>query len=584
MTKSTTTTQQQEGTTTPAARGADRRPVVVAVVVALAVLLVHLWSIPGQALTDDDDFYVPAGLRYAQWVGDVVRSPGHALTRAGIDAAFVVNHEHPPLAKFVFGAAHAVFTDGLGVLGTLDGARAGNAVFAAALAAALVLWTWRALGPLASLMGVALLLSLPRFFLHQEVATLDAPVATMVVLFTVLFSATTDPRDDRLGRAVVVGIVFGLGCLTKLNAPFALVPCAAFAVLQRWRAFAVERGAGPDARPQLRLPTPPWSLLACAALGPVVFVVGWPWLWHDTAARFAAWVAFHLKHYPILLFFDGEIWERPFAPGRAAVVHAFGSMPLVVVVLGAVGAVAGAGALIRVARQADDDGAASARKDRVLGLALLQAAMSLGVVALADVPRYGGEKLFLPFFPFWAVLAGHGVAVVVEGLADVLAVPGRAGASGVRRPLVVAVVVVAALLPGVVGHARFAGGYALSFSGGLVGGLRGAVARGHERTYYDMADKALARRLDDVARGRRVHVAPNHKEYVRTFRWLRHDGVIARDGFTLVDQRRQADVVVLTHERRWSTYPALRDELRGWKVLGEKRIDGVPLWTILERP
>jgi hypothetical protein len=140
------------------------------------------------------------------------------------------------------------------------------------------------------------------------------------------------------------------------------------------------------------------------------------------------------------------------------------------------------------------------------------------------------------------------------------------------------------LAPGAAGIARTWGGYGLSYYGEFVGGLRGAVARGHERTYYDLADKALARRLDDVAHGQRVHVEPNHKEYVRTWHWLRKDGVVARDGFVIESSFERADVVVLTHERRWSTYPALRERLRHWRVVDEKRVDGVPLWTIYAKP
>ncbi|MBM4283457.1 MAG: glycosyltransferase family 39 protein [Deltaproteobacteria bacterium] len=548
-----------------------------ATIAALLVLVVHLLTLPAQGITDDDDFYASAGVRYAQWLGDVVTDPGRALTREGIDAAFVANHEHPPFAKLVFGLAHALLHDGLDVYGSLDAARAGNVLFAALLAFTMVLWTYRALGPLASLVGVLLWATLPRFFLHTEVATLDAPVATMIFVLTALWTWA----GERRGRGVVVGVVFGLACLTKLNAPFAALTLTAFALLERWRSFRVEVATSPSSRPQLRLPWPPWSLVAMVLLGPVVFVVGWPWLWHDTAARLGGYVAFHLKHYPIYLFFDGEIWEQPFAPGRAAVVLGLGSMPLVVVALGLAGAAYAVGALARIARVADEDGTVSPAADRVAGLALLQGAVSLGVVALSDVPRYGGEKLFLPFFPFFCVLAGVGAARVVDA----------AGALAPRiapRAVVAAVVVVLSALPGVVGSARFGGGFALSYYGELVGGLRGAVARGYERTYYDVADKELARLLARLPAGAnggpRVHFAPNHKEYVRTYRWLRHDGVVPRDSVTLVDQRAAADVVVLTHERRWATYPGLREELRGWAVLAEKRIDGVPLWTVLRRP
>jgi hypothetical protein len=82
----------------------------------------------------------------------------------------------------------------------------------------------------------------------------------------------------------------------------------------------------------------------------------------------------------------------------------------------------------------------------------------------------------------------------------------------------------------------------------------------------------------------RVHFEPNHKEYLRTFRWLRHDGAIPRDGVNLIDKRASGDIVVLTHERRWSTHPGLHDELRGWKVLAEKRVHNIPLWTVFRQP
>ncbi len=557
--------------TTPRGRAA----VLVATVAACLVLAVHLGTLPAQGLSDDDDFYAPAGMRAAQWLGDVFVDPVRALSRAGTDAAFVANHEHPPLAKLVFGVAWAIFSEGTGVFGALDGARAGNACFAALLAFTMILWTWRPLGPTAAIASVVLWATLPRFFFHTEVATLDAPVAMMIFVLTALSCWA----GDHLGRGVVVGVIFGLACLTKLNAPFSALPLAAFALLERWRSFGVDLGPAPAGRPQLRLPRLPWSLAAMVFLGPVVFVVGWPWLWHDTAARLAAYVAFHLRHYPIFLFFDGEIWEQPFAPGRAAVVLGFGSMPLVVVALGAIGAVVAAAALLRTARAApvgDEPAVASVSADRVAGLALLQAAVSLGVVALADVPRYGGEKLFLPFFPFFCVLAGIGAQHVVAAV--------RALRPGLSRRACAVVVVFVAALPGVVGCVRFGGGFSLSYYGELVGGLRGAVARGYERTYYDVADKKLARFLDRHTDGLRVHFAPNHKEYVRTYRWLRRDGVIGRDAVHLVDKRALADVVVLTHERRWSTYPALRDELRDWPILKEKRIDGVPLWTVYRRP
>src|SRR5207253_2629317 len=79
-------------------------------------------------------------------------------------------------------------------------------------------------------------------------------------------------------------------------------------LLARWRAFAIDRESA-----SLRFPRVPHALLWMIGLGPVLFIALWPWLWFDTADKIAQYIAFHLNHYPIYLFYDGEIWEKPFA-------------------------------------------------------------------------------------------------------------------------------------------------------------------------------------------------------------------------------------------------------------------------------
>ena len=551
---------------------------VVLVMAFFGTWILHLALNPAQGLTDDDDFYAPAGVRYAAWLGAALTDPPRAWNRSAIDAAFTANHEHPPLAKFVFGVTHAVFHDALGIFGSLDGARAGTALFAA-LMTTLLAGIGFYVGGHAWWVAPLLLLSLPRLFFHSEVATLDVPVAAMVVAVTASF-LWAEHRGIR--AAVLCGVVFGLALLTKLNAPFAVLPCLLYVLLSRWRGFFVD-GAS------LTLPRVPPALWAMALLGPVLFVALWPWLWFDTFQRIGAYVAFHLHHYAIYLFYDGEIWDEPFAPWHASWVLGFGTLPAPVLVTGLLGAGSAVFSLRRLVRSADAEGrcAGATSADRILGLSLLQAVFAISIVSFLNVPKYGGEKLFMPFFPFFCLLAARGVTMVADALfALVPAIVPALTARG--RAVVVVAVALSAAVPGFVGSARYHGGFALSYYGELVGGLRGAVARGFERTYYDVADKELARFLDDHARGRRVHFEPNHKEYVRTYRWLHRDGVIKQ--VTLTDKLDAADIVVLTHERRWSTYPALYDSFveqpagqsAKQRVLFEKRIDGVPLYTVYE--
>jgi hypothetical protein len=560
-----------EGTGGAVFRAAWRsREHLAAAVLALLAGVIHLVCLPAQGLTDDDDFYAPAGIRAADWLLELLTSPMSALSSTSIDAAFAINHEHPPVAKYVFGLAHHVAHDALGWFGALDGARVGTVVFVVALVWTMVRWLWGPLGPFATVTSVVVLLTMPRFFLHSEVATLDVPVAVMVFLTAAVF----ERAGDRIGVGIVVGVVFGLAAATKLNAPFALLPCLALVVAERWRGIDLADAEPTSPTATLRLPTMPPSLIAMLVVGPLVFVLVWPWLWPDPIGRLGAYLAFHLRHYPIYLFFEGEIWNDPFAPGRSSLVMAIGSLPLVTVVAAGVGVVVAVEAFLTLVRGGELTEPPARTRARVLTMSLLQAAVSIGVVALAHVPRYGGEKLFMPLFPWVAVLAGVGVDALVAALRRM----------GARGRLVPAVVIVLVGAPGLVGMVSTSGGFSLSYYGEAVGGVRGAVARGYERTYYDMADKTLARFLDEHAAGLAVHVAPNHKEYVRTWRWLRKDGILRRGGFVVEANIERADVVVLTHERRWVTYPALRERLRGWRVMAEHRVDGVPLWTVYRRP
>ncbi|MFZ9889741.1 MAG: hypothetical protein ACO3JL_19775, partial [Myxococcota bacterium] len=434
-----------------------------------------------------------------------------------------------------------------------------------------------------------------RFLFHTQVATLDVAVATMVVFTTAAFFWA----ERNLRWVIPTGVIFGLALLTKLNAPFAALPATGFALVTRWRGFGLERRHALGG-PALVLPTIPKSLLAMALLGPLLFVALWPWLWFDTLTRLGEYFAFHLAHYPIFLFYEGEVYSKPFAPWHMPFTLAVGVMPSPVVLLGVVGAGLAVAALVRTARAARHDGSGSdaSDADQLLTLVLLQSFFAIGIVAFSNVPKYGGEKLFMPFFPLFVILAAHAAAKALQGIAYLvpwlrpglpafLPLVERDRIDSSRVPVLRGVVLglIAALtcIPGFVGSVRFHGGYALSYYGEFLGGLAGATARGYERTYYDVADKALALWLDDNARGRSVHFEPNHKEYVRTYKWLQRDGVISKR-LRLEPRRERAQLLVLTHERRWTTYPRLLDEHRRLRAVHEVKREGVPLYTVYERP
>lgn len=515
-------------------------------------------------LTDDDDFYLPAGAAYVGWLADVATFDSGAFSPKAIDAAFEPNHEHPPVAKYALGIAGQVF----GFLGPIDGPRMATVLWST-LAAAVLLWLavghlGRARGLVAGGLAVAFLLFLPRFFFHSHVGTLDVPVTATYLLG----AAVALFGEQRARWAWLAGPAFGLAAATKLNGPFLILPMVAFWLLTRPVA-----PADPDeTQPHLRLPPLPGTFVSMLVLGPLVFFTLWPWLWFDPIERAREYVEFHLNHYPIYLLYFGTVFERPFAPWHAPFVLTGLTVPAPVLFLAAAGAAFGVGVVRdRVARRSVADDPGRREGDLVL-FTLLHAVFTIGVVAFSGAPKYGGVKLFLPFFPFLCLLAGYGALRLGESVRG----QGRA-LRGVVWSLgpAAALVSLAVLL-------RF-GEHGLSQYNAAAGGLRGATALGMERQYYDVPFREMIRWLNENApENARIHYLPNHWEYERTFRWYHRAGELRSD-VRATKSERAADIVILTHERRFRRYGNDLLRYRDRRVLFTKRLDGVPLWTAFAR-
>ena len=212
-------------------------------------------------------------------------------------------------------------------------------------------------------------------------------------------------------------------------------------------------------------------------------------------------------------------------------------------------------------------------------LIFIQMTIAISIVAFSHVPKYGGEKLFMPFFPLFVVLASLGFSWCINQIQEIH----KSSKLWMSKPVTTVSLGLLLLGPGFLGSYQYHGGYALSYYSQTLGGLKGATAQGYERTYYDVADKTLARWLDaNVPSHQKIHFEPNHKEYKRTYKWLKKDGVISK-GLKLISKWEQSDYIVLSHERRWRTYPQLQQRASKLTKVYEKKIDGVPLYTVYKK-
>jgi 4-amino-4-deoxy-L-arabinose transferase-like glycosyltransferase len=541
-----------------------RRTWVIACAIVAVYFAIQAVGLRWVGLTDDDDFYIPAGNSYAAWVARAARLEAGAWTRPEIEKAFDPNHEHPPIAKYAFGAASAIFA----FLGPVDGARMATVLFSTLIAALVLTLTVGHFGRRKGIWiggaSVFLLLTLPRFFFHSHAATLDVPVAAMVIA-----SATVALFAERSRRAAwLAGPIFGLALATKLNAPFFLVAYLGFILL-------IRRGVAPSTSAfGVALPQVPLALVSMLTVGPIVFVLVWPWIWFDTFQRIGAYVGFHLHHYGIYFLYFGRVYDKdPFAPWHAPFMMAAATTPFVTNVFALIGIRLGLPAIVnrlRFTTGPDDD---HRKEGDLLLMAILNCAVTIAAVAFSGGAKYGGEKLFMPFFPFWCLLGGYGAVelflILRQGFGQIwgrYAVPALFGVSA------------ASLLALQIAF----GAYALSEYNGLVGGLRGATAIGFERQYYDVAFRDLVDWLNDNAPpNTRVHFLPNNWEYVRTYNWYRRSGVLRGD-IQVANGEGEADWVVITHERRFARYGEDLRRYRTKPVLREKILDGTPIWSVVK--
>jgi hypothetical protein len=548
---------------------------VVGTVIGAAYFAVLVGSLGQIGLTDDVEFYSRAALKYQDWWGRVLADAVHlkfeGFSRQAIDNAWTHNHEHPPFAKLAMAGAHAVFYRALRLFGNVDGLRMGTILLSTILALFLFSLAWDQVGRAAALFAPLALLTMPRFFFHSHAETLDVPVAaTFFVAFFCFWRARESWR-----WAIAAGVAFGAALSTKLNAPFLLAVLLIWWGVKNADDFTWAPGHG------LVFPRVPLWIPSMIVLGGAVFFLMWPWIWFETHQRLNNYIGFHLKHYGILFSYFGTIYdEKPFAPWHAPWVMAGITTPPLSVLAG----VFGTGVALftvfsgrRAAVVSAGPSPAEERRDFHV-LILLCALMTIGTVSFLPVPKYGGVKLFLPFFPFFALLGGVGVQWVADRICGLL--PDLTSLTGqIRRRAIEALVAGLLIVPAAVATARVHP-YHLSYYNAFIGGLPGAAKAGMERQYYDVFYKALVAWMNvNLPRDAQVHFLPNNKEYVRSAPWYRMDGVLRKD-IRIATDLEKAGYLVLTHEERWREWPELQKKYGSLPSLYEIAVEGVPLLNV----
>jgi 4-amino-4-deoxy-L-arabinose transferase-like glycosyltransferase len=413
-----------------------------AIAVLLTVLTVALLAFtdPETGVTWDEPAYMAAAESYVGWFRLLLSRPRAALRAEAIEQYWQVNHEHPPLDKVWSGL---VWLAARPLLGDLTAHRLGNMILAGGTVALLYLLVAGETGQFAGLAAAGALLTMPRFFFHAHLSALDVPGAAGVLATLAAFWWTRERKDLRAD--LWVGLAWGLAMGLKINAIAAPIVLLLWTLLTRRRLYLFRR------------------LAVMGAVGTLIFVASWPWLYDQFLPRTIEYVRFiTVDHWEIGQFCLGRCYMPP--PWY------FGSMIVLAVVPLALSLAAIVGT------------AWSLRAPEVRPLGTL---LGLGVLVPILLPAIGGsmvydnERLFMPAFPCIAALAGLGLARTRRWAGELVR---RLGAPRLTEAILI-LLIVAAFLPHLVAAVSLYP-HLLSYYAASIGGLRGAMRLGLETTYW----------------------------------------------------------------------------------------------------
>ncbi|MCE9667546.1 glycosyltransferase family 39 protein [Myxococcus stipitatus] len=578
--------------------------------------------------TRDESVYFAAAEGYAGWFRQLLHSPARALTDAAIVRAWDYNHEHPALMKTLFGLSHLLFHDTLGWMRSATAFRLPAFALAALVPALSFLFGSALYGRTAGLFAALAFMLVPRQYFNAELSCFDVPVAALWLL--VVYGFWRALEDVKWG--VWCGVAFGLALATKHNAlflPFVLTPFAL------WRAWTASQ-AVPEARAWLLrfvglfaavgvfygllvlslggadgfqrgfLLLSPHTLLfaglaaggtwllkgvekvspevtralvpiaAMAVLGPILFYLHWPYLWHHPVDRTAWYLAFHAKHNHYAWFYLGTLLREPPFPLAYVVVKTALTVPTSLFAPMVTGLVALAA---RVGLTRFERTRAWVTRPVTMAEALVgvNAVTSILIISHPQVPHFGGVKHWFPSMVFLGLLAGEAVARGCAALWE------RLRTRWASLPwTAVAAPVFAVLLAPALAYSAHVFPYGTAAYSELAGGAAGAATLGMQRQFWSSHVTGVLPWINAHAKpGARLFL---HEVHGGSFRDYQRNGML-REDLRAVGSPFDADIVAYQYHQEFREH-----EFLTWQAFGTRTpamglyLDETPQVVVYVRP
>lgn len=433
------------------------------------------WTTAGEiGVVWDEPFFWEKEDRIGEWTLELmvgVKQRSQALSEPALKHYWPycigTPHENPPMWAILGEAGHAL-TGWL--VGELHGRRLASAALFSGIAVGVFGIALRWWGAAAAWTALAAWVLHPRVFAHGRIGAIDM---TMTAFW---FFAASSFRLAVEGQCKPwrFGILWAFAIMSKFTAVIAGPANLAWAVVYRWLSrsdsrLSLRESCGENREPYEAsfrgakgdCPPPPCGrriflvLFFAATLTPLVMVAVHPGWWREPIGGISTAIEVHRHRHEtqtVPTYYWGAVHPHSL-PWHNTLVLTFYCTPIAWVVLASIGLAA---FLMQRGR------------DSVMGWALINWSVMMIVRALPIAPGHDGIRQFLPAFPFFALIAGFGMAAVQTRL---------------KKPWLTTFIVLAAV--GLSARSIWNSWRApLSYYSEEIGGLRGAQKLGLESTYW----------------------------------------------------------------------------------------------------
>jgi len=312
---------------------------------------------------------------------------------------FYYQRAYPPFANTVSAATSIILSDVLHILSPIAGHHVTVVLFAASALFCVYMFALDAYGRQVAIFATISLALFPLFYGHSHNNIKDVPSAALfsIALWTFYRGIIRGAWPWIIASAIAVG----LGVAIKPNALFVPVIAAT------WYLFVHRTDIQRSLRKRrFEIPITSKALFLYPVVALLVLFLAWPYLWSDPLRRIYYYLSYFLEVGRVgsRLYFEGRVWAPVTeVPRYYALTYILYTIPLAVLMMSVLGLWTVGKNMVKT-------------KDLAAPLILIWLLVPVARVSLPGAVIYDGIRQIMEILPALALLAGLGLARVIEAI------------------------------------------------------------------------------------------------------------------------------------------------------------------------